>query len=193
MPKNNSLRSIRFLFFLFCCCSVSCSADTGLPVPPVQVPAQLDRRGTVAEFDFEVKEHVVYTFDLRFHFPDGDQKERKRVREIIGGRGTDRRGNPTEPGVPTPIRLTVYVKNPGSGEQVYMWNSIPILTSWGGELFSKTIGYCDLKPGYYHVVLESLAEHSEYSTIPTSFGIGSDRFKTSFDPKTADRRRSCPQ
>lgn len=48
------------IFFLAAC------AGTGLPKPPLAVPVKLDRIGEIADFQFEVSDHVVYWYYLKF-------------------------------------------------------------------------------------------------------------------------------
>jgi hypothetical protein len=186
---------LRFIILLAVAfwCLTSCADSKKLLRPSLSVPIHLEHKGIVAEFDFEIVEHKSYRFYLDFHYLEGDQEERSRVRKIIGGDGVDKNGKPREPGIPTPIKLTIFMKTKESMIMEYQKEMTPLLTTWGGDSFSKNLGYCRLKPGLYHAVLESFSEHSVYSTISTSFDIGSNNIKSTPNLKITDRRIICPQ
>lgn len=171
--------------------------EAAIRVPPLADQIDLGRQGVATKFDVEIDRHLVYNFAIRFRYPQGDLAERGRIRAIIGGPYLDRSGSPLEPGVPTPIRLTIF-RQPNK-EPFYQKAITPILTSWGGDSyakgydsFTKTIGHCDLPPGTYTIVVESLAQSEQYTSIPTFFLVGMDLFKISFDPKRVDRSKTCP-
>ena len=178
----------------------ACAREPGVRTVPVARTVDLAHEGVVARFDIRVKEHEIYNFGIRFRYPENDQAERARIRKIIGGHELDWNGQPREPGVPTPVRITITSKAGGSNPVVYRKELTPVLTSWGGDpyargsaTFTKALGHCDLVPGEYTVVLESLAHPEEYASIPTYVSVGGNGFKISFDPRHADRSRTCPQ
>lgn len=75
---------------------------------------------------------------MRFGFPENDQVERARVRKLLGGHGFDKTGKALEPGIPTPINLTIFaVCKDGEEVTIYFQDTNPILTSWGQDVFSK--------------------------------------------------------
>jgi hypothetical protein len=169
----------------------SCTEASRLQKPPLSTKINLSHEGVVAKFDFEVDEHWSYKFAIRFKYPEGDQVERARIRAILGDDTVDKNNNPVDPGVLTPIKLTITKRQ--SDLPVYQKSMTPILTGWGGDSFIKNIGHCDLVPGEYTVLLESFAHPKEYESIPTFFVIGMDKFKTLFNPKQIDRSKTCPQ
>jgi hypothetical protein len=173
--------------------SASCAETSSLRKPPILTPVSLERKGIVAEFDFEVAKHWIYEFEIRFKFPEKDQNERSRIRKIIGGHELDKNNSPINPGVPTPVRLTIFKEEAHSKLPVYRKTITPTLSSWGADNFTKNIGHCDLVPGKYSALLESLTPHEEYASVPSFFLIGADTFKVSFDPKKIDRNKTCPQ
>ncbi len=175
------------IFFLAAC------AGTGLPKPPLAVPANLDKVGVIADFKFEVSDHVVYSYYLKFQFSKDDKLERARVRKLLGEPWLDKFGKAREPGVPTPVRLIITQADRPSENIIYRIEIDPLLTSWGIDNFKKMLGHCDLPAGIYRVRLENLRESIEFRDVPINFIIGSSKFKSSFDPKTADRSRTCPQ
>ena len=173
--------------------SASCAEVSNVRKPPILTPVRLEREGVVAEFDFEVTKHWIYEFEIRFKYPEKDQSERSRIRKIIGGHELDKNSDPIDPGVPTPVKLTIFREGAHSKALVYKKTITPTLTSWGGDNFTKNIGHCDLAPGKYRVLLESLSSHEEYASVPSFFLIGADTFKFSFDPRKIDRNKTCPQ
>lgn len=171
----------------------SCADESRLETPPIVKNISLASEGVVAAFDFEVTRHWVYYFQISFKFPENNQIERSRVRKIIGGHEFDKTNNPTDPGILTPLTLIVYNRNNDPAVVVYKKSITPVLTGWGGNDFTKIIGYCDLPPGKYAISLQSHARPKEYESIPTLFVIGMDKFKVSFDLKNIDRSKTCPQ
>ena len=167
----------------------ACNGKWWLPKPPFRTPVNLAREGVVADFDIRVTRHYLYDFSLLFTYPKGDRAERERVRRIVGG-------GPDEPvPVPAPVKLTIFKKQ-AQGEQIYYQKTIekPVITSYSSYDFTATLGHCDLPRGKYRFVLESLASPQEYESIPTVLYVTyPNRFKFSFDPKNADRSKSCPQ
>ena len=171
----------------------SCADESKTKKPPIIAPIKLEQAGVVADFQFEVREHLVYEFFLRFSFSENDQSERTRVRKIMGGYEYDKSGKALEPGIPTPIRLVITRSDQVPEVQIYMVQMDPILTSWGAASFDKIIGHCDLPIGKYRLRLENLRQSSEFASIPTSFIIGMDKFKFTFNPEKSNRSKSCPQ
>jgi Domain of unknown function (DUF5625) len=166
--------------------------------PPIITPINLGREGIAAQFDIEVKEHFIYHFSIRFRYPEENEKERSRIKNIIGGHELDKNNNATHPGIKTPVKFIII--NNQETTVVYKKTITPILTSWGSDSFSKgngsftkKIGHCDLKPGKYRIFLENISHNKYYLSIQTYLLIGMDKFKPSFDPKKIDRSKTCPQ
>ncbi len=201
LRPTKCLLTVRGIFFMALAAVglTSCDGEAKAHKPPMATAIKLSQKGVVAEFDFEVTEHWIYNFAIRFRWtPEEDQNERSRIRKIIGGYELDQSNNPLEPGILTPIELTI-IKKDGNVESIaYKKTMTPILTSWGGDAyapgsgaFTKNIGHCDLAPGTYRVLLKSLLAAEVYSTIPTYLTIGMDKYKSSFDPKKTDRSKTC--
>jgi hypothetical protein len=166
--------------------------------PPIITPINLGREGVAAQFDIEVKEHFIYNFSIRFRYPEGNEKERSRIKNIIGGHELDKNNNAIDPGIKTPVNFII--SNSQEKSIVYKKIIAPILTSWGSDSlskgngsFTKKIGHCDLKPGKYRIILENTSYNKDYLSIQTYLLIGMDKFKSSFDPKKIDRSKTCPQ
>ena len=164
-----------------------------LPKPPFEIPINLLREGVIADFNIRVTKHDVYSFDMLFGYPREDQAERERVRKLVGEYGRDKDNNLIEPGILTPVRLTIFKKQ-AKGESIIYQITIedPETYAFSSSNFFKNIGHCNLPRGKYRFVLESLAQPQEYASIPTLFHIGTDP-KSFFIPINIDRSMSCPQ
>ena len=179
------------------CVLASCnlSNQPKLPKPPFKVPVDLSHKGVVADFDIRVPKHRIYHFRIRFEYPEEDQAEREHVRKLVGDYGRDKDNNLIEPGILTPVKLTIF-KEQNQRESIIYQRIIkdPETYANGSGYFAKLIGHCDLKRGEYRFVLESLSQPQEYASIPTKFRITFPNiFKFSFNPKDIDRSKTCPQ
>lgn len=192
---TNLLLTLRYLLIglLTSIGMTACIDEPKIKRPPVIIPINLANAGVIADFQFEVRKHLVYWYSLRFNFPEDDQIERTRVRNILDGYEVDKFGKVQEPGTPTPIRLLITRVDRASENKKYQKEIDPTLTSWGGDNFKKNIDHCDLPPGIYRVRLENLRQSPEFFSIPTFFTIGMDSFKVTFDPKKSDRSKTCLQ
>ena len=169
----------------------SCSDEPKLPKPPFETPVNLSHKGVVADFDIRVPKHRIYLFRMRFEYPEEDRAKRERVRRLVGDYGRDKNNNLIEPGILTPIKLTIF-----KGESFIYQRIIkdPETYAHGSGYFAKLIGHCDLTRGKYRFVLESLAQPQEYASIPTKFVITFPNiFKFSTNLKGIDRSKTCPQ
>jgi hypothetical protein len=152
-------------------------------------PVRLDKSGVVSDIVFDINKHTVYYFRLNFAFGEG--ADRDRVLRIIGSQdgGKDRR--PSNPGVLTPVKLSIHRIDRKGQELVYEKTTEPFVTSWGSTEFGKILGYCDLRPGKYRLVLESMVDAAEYSTIETRIVVSAPA--GTFYVSGLDRSKSCPQ
>lgn len=155
----------------------ACSKKSGLPAPPISHPINLSHAGVVAKFDFEVKTRRPCWFRIEFQYPKNNPVEKERIYGIVGHYLGERHGVPIINGVPTPIRLTITEMHHSSDVIVYQKEMTPTLSSVGPDSFEKIIGFHNLPPGKYAVVLESLASQEEYDSIPTSLSIENDWIK----------------
>ena len=173
----------------------SCRDEPKLPKPPFKTPINLSHEGVVADFNLRVPQHRIYHFDIRFEYPQEDQAERERVRKLVGDYGRDKDNNLIEPGILTPVKLTIFKKQ-NQGELMIYKKIIkdPETYAGGSGSFAKHIGRCDLKRGKYRFVLESLAQPQEYASIPTNFIV---TFNGILEARlvfiNVDRSKSCPQ
>ena len=178
------------LFMLFALFGLTwCSGNWRLPKPPFGTPVDLSRGGVVADFNIRVTRHRIYHFRMRFEYPEGDRAEKERVRKIVGGLH-----EPTL--VPTPVKLMIFKKQAQNEQMVYRITvEDPDTYSASSNGFGKKLGYCDLSPGEYRFVLESLAQPQEYASIPTFFYVATHpraQFNP-FKPTNFDRSKSCPE
>ena len=179
------------------CVLASCnlSNQPKLPKPPFKTPIDLSHKGVVADFDIRVPKHRIYYFRILFEYPEEDQAQRAHVRKLVGDYGRDKDNNLIEPGILTPVKLTIFKKQ-NQGESIVYQRIIkdPEMYAYGSNYFAKLIGACDLKRGEYRFVLESLAQRQEYASIPTKFHITFPSiFKFSFNLKDSDRSKTCLQ
>ena len=176
------------LFVLFALCMLTACNDWRLPKPPFGTPVDLSSGGVVADFKIRVTQHRHYNFIIRFRYPEEDRAERERVRKIVGGLH-----EPTP--VPIPVKLMIFKKQAQNEQMVYRITvEDPDTYSASSNDFGKELGYCDLSPGEYRFVLESLAQPREYASIPTLFYVVADpraQFNP-FKPTNFDRSKSCP-
>ena len=189
--RVSAYSALFMLFALFGLTSCNLSDQPKLPKPPFKTPVNLSHKGVVADFDIRVPKHRIYRFRMRFEYPEEDRAEREHVRRLVGDYGRDKNNNLIEPGILTPVKLTIF-----KGESVIYQRIIkdPETYAHGSGFFAKLIGHCDLKRGKYRFVLESLAQLQEYASIPTKFVITfSNIFKFSSNLKGIDRSKTCPQ
>lgn len=165
--------ALAFLVIVLC---VAQYLSPTYPTPPLQVPIRLDQKGVVADFNFEITEEWYYVFSINFHFPEKDQDEWARIKKIIGDDGQGQGRAEFNPGILTPVKLSIFRAEQGAWVLVHEKNITPTLTSWGGDYFKKIIEGRKLVVGEYRVVLESFARPIEYASIPTKFGIGMFRY-----------------
>ena len=174
----------------------SCSNKPKLPKPPFKTPINLSYKGVVADFDIRIPLHRIYDFEIHFEYPEEDRAERERVRRLVGDYGRDKDNNLIEPGILTPIKLTIF-KEQNQGELMIYQRIIkdPETYGYGSNFYFKDIGHCDLKRGKYRFVLESLEQPQEYASIPTAFIVTFESFlvESRMIFLNVDRSTSCPQ
>jgi hypothetical protein len=161
---------------------------------PNSVKISLSKAGVVADFKFEVRKNFPYWYSLKFGFPENDQTERARVRKLLGGHTVNKEGKPTEPGIPTPIQLTILALcKDGKEIVIYSQDADPILASWSDSDFGKNIGSHVLAPGTYRARIVNKRSSPELSSIPIAFEIGMPA-NISFNPsKEPIKREPCLQ
>ena len=107
------------------CVLASCnlSNQPKLPKPPFKVPVNLSHKGVVADFDIRVPKHRIYYFRILFEYPEEDQAQRAHVRKLVGDYGRDKDNNLIEPGILTPVKLTIFKKQ-NQGELIIYQKTI---------------------------------------------------------------------
>ena len=116
--SKNKISMFSTLFMLFALCMLtSCNFGNQpkLPKPPFKTPVNLSHKGVVADFDIRVPKHRIYLFRMRFEYPEEDRAEREHVRRLVGDYGRDKDNNLIEPGILTPVKLTIF-KEQNQGE-----------------------------------------------------------------------------
>src|ERR1700741_1495898 len=114
---------------------IACTQKSNIMSPPIEMPIRLNNAGVVADFSLEIQEHLIYVYLLRFNFPEDNLLERTRIQKVIGGH--------ENPGISTPVILSISKIDKASEEVVYKQEVTPVLISWNAGSFSKKIGHCD--------------------------------------------------
>ncbi|GHU35894.1 hypothetical protein AGMMS50256_31740 [Betaproteobacteria bacterium] len=156
-------------------------------VLPINIPVSLDKAGEILNERIRFTEPDAYYFRLKFYFHRNKQGDRERVRKLLGADHPAWKA--TDPGVPTPVLLQVSCTN---GTVVDQKEIDPLLTSWGGDTFSKVIGFTRLLPGVYVIRLVLQQDAPAFDGTPVTFSIAGSP-KSSFKSLPSDRRTTCPQ
>ena len=144
------------------------------PEPPVYVPFDITKKGNKAEIMFRLTDdRRSYPFGITFRYKEGDWKDVDRIFKLTGDIPTcktDKDGKcernkygeviyvkPKEPGIPTPVRLKIFLITDNKSELVYEKEIDPALYSGGGSgRIAKGVGNPILEPGIYKAEIESL-------------------------------------
>src|SRR3990167_241064 len=108
--KKQSASKIGWILIaIFLCFSPwlsACAARSPEP-PPITLPFAIQHQGSKAETEFFISEEGRYEFNLKFRYKEDDQADYSRVKKLVGSAQLGGDGNPTEPGIPTPLDLKV--------------------------------------------------------------------------------------
>jgi hypothetical protein len=155
---------------------------------PRSVEIKLSESGVVADYTFQVRRHFPHWFSIRFWYPESNQVERARIRKLLGGHTVDKDGRPLEPGISTPVSLSILaVCADGREIEIYSQDADPVLSSWGKDYFGKNIGNHVLSTGTYRARLVNKRSSMELSSVRTTFEVSLPA-KITFDPKKAVTR-----
>jgi hypothetical protein len=170
----------------------SCSDDRYLPTPPLSVPMRLDQAGAVTEFQFVIREHGGYLMLLEIDFPLGDRRARNRLRRLVGDNVENKYGERVNPGVPTPVTLTIHKIDKDISILAYQKTVSPLLASSDADTFGKNIGQCDFLPGRYYAKIKTLLPVPEFAEFPVRFAMTTTTgFKHKFNPNTYIKESAC--
>lgn len=149
------------------------------PRPPVYVPFDITKKGNKAEMMIRlIDERRSYPFGISFRYKEGDWADVDRVFKLTGdssGCRTDKDGKcernkygeviyvkPKESGVPTPIRLKIFLITDDKSELIYDKEIDPVRSSGAGSgTITKGVGSPILEPGIYKAEIESLRDCPE--------------------------------
>jgi len=180
IPKmNDSERRIttksRWLFvamLAFLPWLTACAKDAALPQPPINLPFEVQKAGRKVETEMRIDEEKEYRLALLFMYKKGESADFERVGKLAGRYDKDKSGRLIEPGVPIALRLKIFVIE-SSGDRLIFEQDVSELrtTSVGSGQFNKQVAYLILKPGHYHVSIESLKDVPELIGTPVDFQI----------------------
>jgi len=140
------------------------------PRPPVYVPFDITKKGNKAEMMFRLTKRWKSLFGISFRYKEGDWEDVDRIFKLTGSQGRfrkDEQGNyidipPEKPGIPTPVRLKIFLITDDKSELIYEKEIDPVLSSGAGSgTITKGVGDPTLEPGTYKAEIESLRDCSE--------------------------------
>ena len=153
----------------------ACSDKAKLPEPPLFFPFDTQTAGFRIETDFRVVDHNSYKFSFKLPFKEGDTTDRERVKKLAGGAQRDKDGKIMQPGVPIPVRIRINAIKPSALEGVFEREYLTAdMDSYGFVFYQTVITNPRLKPGTYHLLIESLKSVPEYQGIPVTLTVTTD-------------------
>lgn len=143
-----------------------------LPTPPFMRPFAADKKGSVIETEFQIREHRNYYFMLVFDVKD--MPTRSLVENLLSERYVDekRQWQQREPRL---LRLQIWEQVKGSERQVDDRQYRGYENSAAGSMFVEArFASAKLPPGRYRVRVESLSNIDGFAALPVqiSFSIG---------------------
>ena len=129
--------------------------------PPITLPLAIQNQGNKVETEFLISEEGKYAFNLSFRYKEGDQADKSRVEKLVGSAQLGGDGNPTEPGIPTPLNLkVVQLDDPlTDGEHIVLDMSGEIFRLIShGSAYRKEISRISLMPGHYRATITSMRD-----------------------------------
>lgn len=150
-------------------------ANESVPKPPIKLPFEVQKAGSMIEMEIRIVEEKEYRFALVFMYNKGDSADGERVRKLAGEPEVDNIfGKLMKPGVPILLRFKINVID-SIGEKPFVLErevSELAVTSTGVDHFTKKIAYLPLKQGRYRISVESVKDVPELIGTPVFFQIG---------------------
>jgi hypothetical protein len=163
---------IRILVIAILCCLTSCQEPSG-PKPPIELPFAVHQAGATVSTELRIVDGRNYPLNLIFKINENDKEDRARLRKLVGGSGIIRAtGEPVEPGIPIPLRLTITNIDP-SGERPFLDREmlVGMLSSGSRDQFVRHIAQINFSPGLYRVSVKSLKNIPELASTKIIFAV----------------------
>jgi hypothetical protein len=178
MKKKNRtlliLECMAVIFLIICSIAIyDCSETSDKPIPPFQLPFAIHQAGAIVSTKLWVKDSHTYPLFLDFMFNENDRVDKERVRKLVGSGGYNKfTGKLVDPGIQIPLKITVNLID-SSGERLFLEKEVLTegVISWGGNVFSRKVGYIELVPGLYRVTVQSLKGVPELMDTKVILGI----------------------
>lgn len=161
----------------------ACASDARPPKPPLFVPFEAQKAGSVFTTELRVVEHRSYIFSLALGVKKGATREEtmenaRRLDELAGKFGRDKSGKQPwggkllRPGISIPLKLKITAID-SAGERIVYDKEIheEERISVGQRGFAKLIDSIELNRGLYRINIQSLKDIPELAESPITFGI----------------------
>lgn len=168
--KLHQMKKILTIILIMLVCIIGCVAEG--PKPPIMLPFSIHQAGATVSTELRIAEERRYPFSLKFMYNEKDQADRERVRKLVGAYEKDKHGNFIEPGVSTPLKLTISVID-SSGARPLLEKDISALgqEGHGNNFFDRDFDLVRLSPGLYRVTVQSLKDVPELVNTKVIFCI----------------------
>jgi Domain of unknown function (DUF5625) len=147
--------------------------DVRPPKPPVFVPFEAQKAGSVFTAELQVVEHRSYIFSLELGAKKGQtMEEARRISKLAGRDERYKDGKPLSYWVSIPLKLKTSIVE-SSGERIMYNKEIHEMETIGTSSrgFKKLIDTIELKRGLYRINIQSLKDIPELAESPITFGI----------------------
>jgi hypothetical protein len=122
------------------------------------VPCDITKKGNKTEIEFRAADKRLYPIGMRFMHRPGDQADRERLWKLSGRLYPN---SPEERGIPTPVRVKIFLITNHQPELVSEEETDPMTFSLDDISISKKVAFPILEPGIYKVEVESLRDCPE--------------------------------
>ncbi len=164
------------LSFVFLLSSLSaCTNNSQIPEPPLSFPFDTQKAGFKIETDMRVVGYNSFQFGFKLGFKEGDATDRARVKKLAGDHAQDMTGKLIQAGVPIAVRLRINALNPSTLESVFERDFFEERENGASATdFYIVLTEVKLRPGTYHIVIESLKEVPQLQGTTVALYVASD-------------------
>jgi hypothetical protein len=149
------------------------------PVPPIQLPLDVQSSGNKIEENFQISEKRLYAFNLDFLFKENNKEDRDRVKKLSGGGfGYNKAGKQVIPkgdeGVPLVLKIVISKTDANKEIQIFQKeiNTHEIGTCClASARDSKELMVLSLYPGQYRIFVENIFVSPELGNTLINFSI----------------------